>query len=207
MKSLRRILIFVALIVLFIIGLAGIVLQPTLLFAGVSIGLREFLMSTVWYVRLLFCFLLVLVPLTVFLITVKIFTHKQEILIKSEEGTVAIAESAIVKYLKNAIIAIPAVCSVRSQLTDTKKGLCVKTFVQVEVIEKLPAIEKQIREKITESLVTVLGIEHIDEINVVIEDFRLKRKAHEEILATESDEMIAIEGQASEPSAEETFGA
>jgi uncharacterized alkaline shock family protein YloU len=92
---------------------------------------------------------------------------------ETENGTVTIVESAIARFVQQAVAEVEAVKrrTVRARITNTRAGLVVDVRTRVVATEPLPRIEQTIRSRVRQSLDRVLGTGAVAVINVVIDGF------------------------------------
>jgi len=124
------------------------------------------------------------------LLTVRQLREEVHITKESEEGSVTIVESAITRYIKQVVMDIDSVQSVRTEIANTRQGLVVDLYTKVLVTDTLPQIEQTIRSRLREALEQTLGVGGVAAINVIVEGFQ-KTESRAEREAGSQDETTA----------------
>ncbi len=174
MQLFRRFLVFVCLIILFLVGLHGFFLSlPWEWIAKYPQAISEQIST---WTRVIAYLLMVVLPVLIAILSISLARVETKIISRRKDGTIIISESAIVKCIKSAVSGMPSVLGIRPLITSTRKGLVVRAHAQVKVGEDLPAVNQSIKQRIQATLTKVLGVEHIADIQVVIEDIKLGDK-------------------------------
>jgi uncharacterized alkaline shock family protein YloU len=192
MQLLRRFLVFVCLIVLFLVGVHGFFISlPWEWIAKYPRAISDQIST---WTRVVAYLVMLALPVLVAIMSISLARAETKIVSRRKDGTIIISEAAIVKCIRNAVSGIPAVLDIRPAITNTGRGVVVRAHAQVRVGEELPAINRRIKERIQLTLTRVLGIEHVADIQVIIEDVKLGEKMRrEEIYQTgvRTDEEVA----------------
>ena len=174
MQLLRRFLVFICLIILFLVGLHGFFLAlPWEWIAKYPQAISEQIST---WTRVIAYLLMVVLPVLIAILSISLARVETKIISRRKDGTIIISESAIVKCIKSAVSGMPSVLGIRPLITSTRKGLVVRAHAQVKVGEDLPAVNQSIKQRIKATLTKVLGLEQIADIQVVIEDIKLGDK-------------------------------
>lgn len=181
MNTLKGLLSFIALVLLEVLGIMGLLSQLGSVFPTLASGIIIFASSFKPISMIAVSITFILIPITYFLLLIKVSIHKREVVLKTEAGNIIISESAISKYLKNVLSNLPCVNSVRSKIFDTSRGIHVKVDVEIKLSDTLINIEKEIREEIKRSLIEKIGFVKIAQIDVRIEEFKMDKNEKKEI--------------------------
>jgi uncharacterized alkaline shock family protein YloU len=96
--------------------------------------------------------------------------------VEMEDGRVVILETAIRKYIRQALAGMSGVTGHQIRLKQTRKGLHIDIFAQVRTHEKLPEIENAMIAKVRSALSEDLGIKSVSDVHVYIRDFEIAAK-------------------------------
>ncbi len=174
MQLLRRFLVFICLIILFLVGLHGFFLSlPWEWIAKYPQAISEQIST---WTRVIGYLLMVALPVLIAIQSISLARAETKIISRRKDGTIIISQAAIVKCIKGAVSGMPSVLGIRPLITNTRKGLVVRAHAQVKVGEDLPAVNQSIKQRIQATLTKVLGLEQIADIQVVIEDIKLGDK-------------------------------
>ena len=174
MQLLRRFLVFVCLIILFVVGLHGFFCSlPWEWINKYPQAISDQIHTST---KVIVYLLMVVLPVLIAIMSISLARVETKIISRRKDGTIIISEAAIVKCIKSAVSGMPSVLGIRPLITSTRKGLVVRAHAQVKVGEDLPAVNQSIKQRIQATLTKVLGLEQIADIQVVIEDIKLGDK-------------------------------
>ncbi len=172
MSTVKNLCLILMLIMLILTGIYGFVpyLSPTL---SVRLNSLYQYATGAETSRLLFCLLIILLPLFYLLVSVRQWSYRRGYVIRAKGGDSMISEGAILKCLSSAIRTIPSVKSVRPRIKNVHAGLAVRIDTLIKVEQYVPQIYERIRQRARSTLIGVLGIDRIARIDVNIDKVRL----------------------------------
>lgn len=174
MQLLRRFLVLICLIILFIVGLHGFF--RSLPWEWINRYPQAISDQIYISTKVIGYAVMVVLPVLIAIISISLARVETKIISRRKDGTIIISEPAIVKCIKNAVSGMPSVLGIRPMISNTRRGVVVRAHAQVKVGEDLPAVNQSIKQRIQATLTKVLGVEHVADIQVVIEDIKLGDK-------------------------------
>jgi hypothetical protein len=181
----RRVLGFVALLLLFLLGVEFL-LWAVLLQTG----------EPVWFLRSFvigfdslspagqFSFAACLVLLPLFLMTLNLRADRKQVILqaKSKDGEpISIAEEALKRCLHHEIGAIPEVAGMKSRARNGQAGPRVVIRLWIWAGSNVPAVRRVVRENAARTLRNLFGLGEIENIAVIVEGLVFRKEGGKKV--------------------------
>jgi hypothetical protein len=111
------------------------------------------------------------------LLSMLVRRQRMHVEVETADGRVCILDIAIKRYVQSALARVPGVLTKRVLLKHRRRGLQVEVYVLVRSYEKLSDLKQQLIDRVRKALTEDLGITSLGGIDVLIEDFEVRRKA------------------------------
>lgn len=178
MRILRNIIIVLLLLALFGIAVTGLMIEAPAVLGHTPDRINALGRSVITIMRPklgLFWFWVVMFlgPLLVLLISIARPRRPMKIEVQMGGGKVVIMDSAIKKYIKNALSEIGEVNVKKIDLQETRNGIMTNLYADVKTRDNLPLIQRRMITRIRAALTEELGITNLADVHVFIRDFEV----------------------------------
>lgn len=165
----RRLLIVISLILLFLLGLKSLILQFP--FEWPKERYAEILASVRTPVRYLLAMLVMALPVLVGIDVWMRHPSRRKLALKGREGgRLELRQAVIEKIVRQSVSELPEIEKIRVFAASARGGLRVKILVKARDVRSVPDLDEAIRQRADQSLRRVLGIEEIQTVDVSLED-------------------------------------
>lgn len=172
MSVARKLVVFISLCILFLIGVGGICLL--LSWKPVAEPLRTAIEYMPPVSKFFVFVLFAILPLIALLLWARGGTKKGVITSETQDGVIHISEGAITKCIRNALRTMPNVLNVQVSLKDSPRGIRTKVRAEVKITAGgLPQLNRRMKETVIDTLTRVLGITNVDDVKILISDIKV----------------------------------
>ena len=168
----RKLVVFVSLCILFLIGVGGVCIL--LSWKPVAEPLRAAIEYMPPVSKIFVFVLFAILPLIALFFWARGGAKKGVITSETQDGVIHISESAITKCIRNALRTMPNVLNVQVSLKSTPRGIRTKVRAEVKISAGgLPQLNRRMKETVMDTLTRVLGISNVEDVRILISDIKV----------------------------------
>ncbi len=165
----RRLLIILSLIALFLAGLRLLIFQVD--FPWAQNMYLEAIRPLNIPMRIFLTVLVMLLPVLVLVDVWRCYPSRRKLALRARDGgRLELRESVIEKIVRQSVAELPEIERLRVRASSGRKGLRVHIGVKAREVRSLPDLDEAIRIRADQSLRRILGIEEVNSVDVSLED-------------------------------------